>query len=211
MSLTSIDGPFLSRSSGEYLHTSAYLLSLISPVFYRMVCGHFQEKNTRQLNLECVDRASFQKLLSLACGVNDISVADLDELLALAALADRFGIPEVREAAEREAARLVTVTDCADLLRVATESGLPLLESACRRAALAQFTAVAATEGFAALAEEELGQLLEDDGLVAGGEEEVLEALLRWMCTGPDGRLRGIPLLDKVGILAQYGSNQHCK
>lgn len=163
-----------------------------------MVCGHFREGRTKELNLEGVERSMFQKVLLLACGVNGVWVSDMDELLALAALADRFGIPDVREAAEREAARRVTVAECADLLRVATEFGLPLVEAACRGLALSQFTAVAATEGFAELGEEDLGQLLEDDGLVAGGEEEVLEAVLRWMGGGPDGRIRGIPLLDKV-------------
>ena len=180
------------------MSTSACILSLISPVFHRMICGHFKEGSTKQLDLEGVESQLFQKVLKMACGVPEISVAGINEALQLAALADRFGMPDVRDAAEREAARHITVAECADILRTAAETGLPLVEAACHTFALTQFVAVAATDGFLALEEDEVLRMLEDDGLVAGGEEEVFEAVLRWMRGGPDGRLRGIALLDKA-------------
>ena len=77
------------RSTGTWLYTSAFLLSLVSPVFHRTLCGHFKEGTSKRLELECVSEPLFRKMMLLACGVEGVMAADLDELLQLAALADR--------------------------------------------------------------------------------------------------------------------------
>ena len=163
-----------------------------------MLCGHFKEGNSKRLELECVSEPLFRKMMLLACGVEGVMAADLDELLQLAALADRFGIPEVRDAVERAAEGRITVGECAALLNAAAGLGLSHVAAACHGVAAAHFDAVAATAEFEELGEEELGRLLDDDALAASCEEEVFRAVLRWMRAGPGGRLRGIALLDKV-------------
>jgi hypothetical protein len=72
------------------------------------------------------------------------------------------------------------------------------MEMCCRKLALERVEAVARTEGFMRLDEEQLGPLLDDDGLKETREEAVFEAVVRWTGMHEAGGMRGKGLLMKV-------------
>ena len=174
-------------------------MSLVSPVFHRMICGHFKERSSKRLELENVDQAEFAKLLELSCG-KTVSVGDLRDLMSLASLADLWQVLEVRDELEKEIVRRLTFGNCAELLSDALTMGLPAVASSSRNLALQNFCDFSQTVGFMSLKEDVLASLLQDDRLVAGSEEEIFETLVRWMKGGGEG-LRGLELLDKVDVL----------
>ena len=49
------------------MRVSGCLLSLVSPVFQKMVCGAFKEGTSKVVELDDVDGAGFVKVLRLAC------------------------------------------------------------------------------------------------------------------------------------------------
>ncbi len=142
-----------------------------------------------QLHLEGIAPHQLDALVRLGCGLEVTIPAELDEpaeLLELAAHAQRFLLDDVAAALEAELAhRHLRIDTCARLLAAAGRGGLRAAAAAARALALGSFEAVAATDGFLALGEQDLADLLADDALHApGGEEAVFRAAARWMRAG---------------------------
>jgi hypothetical protein len=177
------------RESGESDRASGFLLSLISRVWHRELCGGFREATERRLILEDVPPTAFRKVVGLACcagGGTAVATAGLGEVVELALLADRYEVVAVRDALEAAAVRCLTVHSCAPLLDARSSgASLAALSAAARAYALGNFEDLARTEGFMALGEEALGALLEADDLQAASEERVFEALVAWMTLTP--------------------------
>jgi hypothetical protein len=151
------------------------VLSLCSPVLHRAICGGFEECITKRINLESVDRQSFDEILSLWCGEASIlKNKDVDELFALAMLADRFEISDVGIALEDCIIRHMKAETCTDMLIRSESAGLRRVADAARRLAADQFERWCGTDALLRLPEPELTRVLDDDRLVARGEEPVL-------------------------------------
>jgi hypothetical protein len=177
------------RESGESNRASGFLLSLISRVWHRELCGGFREATERRLILEDVQPTAFRKVVGLACcagGGHAITTTGLGEVVELALLADRYEVVAVRDVLEAAAVRCLTVHSCAPLLDARSSgASLAALSAAARAYALSNFEDLARTDGFMALGEEALGALLEADELQAASEERVFEALVAWMTLTP--------------------------
>jgi hypothetical protein len=155
---------------------------MISLVWRTKICsGYSFIRSSRRLELEEDDASSFNAIIDLACGAAVDIVQGLDGLMTLGRVADKYGVEMVRAAVEEEALHHITATTCGELLAGAQASGLAMVERASRAVALEQFEALAGSDMFLELGEEALGMLLADDALRAGREEEVFEALVRWM------------------------------
>jgi hypothetical protein len=176
---------------------SGFVLSILSPVWKAKICSVFRFANKR-LDLTNEDAASFLTAVKLGCGHSMTLQGGLGELLDVGRLADMYRIEHVHQAVEWEAEQWLTVNTCGELLARSCNAGMPRLEKCCRELALERFEAVARTEGFMRLDEEQLGSLLDDDGLKATREEAVLEAVVRWMGAYEAGSVRGKGLLTKV-------------
>jgi hypothetical protein len=185
---------------------SSFLLSLISPVLHRMICGPFSERSQKKLRLVDTDATAFQTLMDLACGLQVLKIRDIAALTRLAALADRLQMVEVATALEDEILSLLSLSTCPELLSAASTYGLTRVVSCCHRLALSHFDELSRTREFSArLSANDLAALLDDDGLCAESEEQVFEAAVRWMRWGADGgrdgsggRLRGLDMLSKI-------------
>ena len=183
---------------------SGCLLSLVSPVFQKMVCGDFKEGSSKEMKLEDVNEGAFGKVLRLACS-ESVEVKDVAEAVELAQLADRYQMGLVAEELTEAVRRHLTVETCADVLSWSERGGPCVVEAMSRKMALMKFGEVAGTEGFMRMSEETLGSLLEDDRLAAEREEEVFEAVVRWMKGGTGGQ-RGAGLLRKVRFAQMEGT-----
>ena len=114
-------------------------------------------------------------------------------------MADCYGMTSVCREVEWQAERHLTVDRAAELLTRAVDGGLIRVRAASRKLALSQFESFAATAGFMGLDGEELGALLDEGCVEAEGEEQVLEAVARWIRGGgADQQLRGEGLLRKI-------------
>jgi hypothetical protein len=153
------------------------------------------------LQLEPKDALVFPKLVALGCG-KLATVASFSELLEVGRLADCYGVTSVCEAVEWEATRQLSIERAAEVLAGETTLGMVRLQDASRELALRRFEAFARTAAFVRLGEEELGSLLDADGLEAGAEERVLVAAARWMRAGAPGRGEGLLRQIRFGAMA---------
>ena len=188
---------FSSRSSHKTLKASGCLLSLLSPVWRAKLCRGFSKESRWQLKLEESDAANFGKILDLFSGLGT-EVAGIHELMDLGRMADQYGMDDVLSTVEDEAMRHLTIATCGDLYMGSGMAGMVRLEKASRLLALNNFDDFSKTEGFMALCEENLGDLLEDDGLRSDSEENVFEAVVSWIRNSENGRSRGDNLLRKI-------------
>ena len=166
-------GPFR-RCLGIPLQANSFLLCLCSPVLHKLICGSFTEGGRRRFELQEVSGSAFRDVLDVWCGADLGSERDVCRAMELGAVADRFQMTDVVSALEDAILRHLGVDTCADVLGRAGGAWLDRPREAARGLALGQFEAVAATAGFLRLDEATLGDLLEDDGLVAPAEDAVL-------------------------------------
>ena len=153
-----------------------------------------------RLDLGEEDPKLFSKLLDLALGDKVQLDGDnsMEDLLDLGGIADRFLIEPIRAEVEREAIKIIDSTTCARVLARTRGTGMLLLSAAARDHALQSFGEVAAAPSFVDLPADELLQLLQDDSLVAHGEDVVLDAVIRWAAAGPRNEAQAGPLLGAV-------------
>ena len=185
------------RSSGTSLRANGFLLSMLSPVLHKMVCGCFRESVSGRVELNDVEQTAFQQVIDLSCGKDGLEVKDITDIMLLESIADRFQMTEVEAELEDAILRNLSVNVCADMLLASARRGLQRVEAAAYKMALERFEQFAATEGFIRIGEDVLGNLLDKDELNASCEEQVFECLLRWMKAGRSG-LRGRHLLSKI-------------
>jgi hypothetical protein len=117
--------------------------------------------------------------------------------MAMASVADRLEMTEVRATIEKAIVGQLSVDVCGEVLMGSARLGLVQVEAGARVLALERFEEVAGTEGFMQMDEEAVGSLLDDNELCVSKEEAVLEAVVRWM-QGGGGELRGRGLLSKI-------------
>jgi hypothetical protein len=173
-----------------------FVLSLISPVFRRMI--HWEEKKRASraeagLFLTITLNDVFLPTLT-ACldyfytGTVKMSCHDLDQLIELGKLADLLDVSSLREAVVSAATRLITPVTCAQILQSARDGLLTDLEDKCTSFALRNLPQVTCTPCFLDLDEEVLDNLFADDRLTGFNEEALYEALLLWVAHGDPGR-----------------------
>ena len=182
---------------------SAFCLSLLSPVLRTMICeGCFRESTERQLQLDDEDERALRLTMELGCGgEGGVKVRDVMEMIGVGVIADRYQMVEVAAAAAEALARSVTVDSCGEVLGWSGGGQLPRAVSAARKLALKRFDTFSRSEGFMALQEDVLCDLVGDDELAAD-EEEVLEAVVAWIMHGSDeGRGEGLLREVRYGLM----------
>ena len=195
------------RSFATSLRFNGFFLCLCSPVLQKMLCGGFRESSTRRLELEDVNDEIFAEVLEFWCGKKLSDNEDVEHLLALAGIADRFQIGEIATSLEDYVVeRLLRTSTCADVLATGAALGLRRAEAAARRMALERFDEVAATAGFLRLDEDTTYSILSHDALGAASEESALEAAAWWIAAGEGGV--GLLRAVRFGLLGEqwFGS-----
>jgi hypothetical protein len=133
------------------------------------------------MELKDVDPTSFQCVLDLWWGRNNVEFESLRQLMKAAECAKRFQVTEVAAVLEAALVKQLSVDNCIEVLIGSGELGLERAEEAAEGLALGRFEEVAATRGFLRAGEEVVGALLDADCLAAQCEERVLECVVRWM------------------------------
>ena len=163
-----------------------------------MLCKLSRSGPFLRLNLgEKEDPAIFAKILDLATGVDVQLNGGMEELLALGIMADRFLIDPIRLAVERKAMTLMSPDSCMRVMCLTHGTGMLLLAAAAREWALHNFDDSAASPSLLDLPADLFLQLLQDDALVAHGEDTILNAVLAW-AAAPEHAALSAPLLCAV-------------
>jgi hypothetical protein len=161
-----------------------------------MLCGKFNENNEKKtLYIRDVDGNAFRKVMDMWYGKLDNVELALDDIPALASVADRFQISEVTSALDETTLLHLSMHTCSDVLNWSGEHGLRLSEQAARKLATERFNELVLTESFLRIDEEAFGKLLEDNYL-GTHEEAVWEAVTVWR--GAEGQARGRGLVKKI-------------
>ena len=185
------------RSSQITVRANSVLLSLASPVLYKMMFGSFRERTTRDLSLEDVDGEAFEQILNLWCG-KEGRAEQLSDVMVMASVADRLEMLDVFNVLEAAIIGELCPEVCAEVLISSRRLGLSLVEEKAWGMAVRRFDEVCRTAGFMTLDEETVGKLLEEDGLGVVKEEEAFEGLVGWMKGDAAGVLRGRALLRRI-------------
>ncbi|XP_075404785.1 kelch-like protein 35 [Tenrec ecaudatus] len=104
-----------------------------------------------------------------------------DEAAAVLALAERLGVPSLREACVRFLEGRLRAANSLALRRVAAAFSLASLAERCGRVLRQAFAEVACHADFLELAPDEVAALLADPALGVAREEAVFEAAMRWV------------------------------
>ena len=115
---------------------SAFVLSMVSPVLHRALCGSFRESEARRVELEEVDPVCFQHVLDLWCGMDGVEIDGVRQLLQTAHVAERFQVGELTWALEEAVLGQLSVDTCAEILGECGCLGLVRAEAAAERLAL---------------------------------------------------------------------------
>ena len=163
--------------------------------------------------LDDVDGSLFEDVLKVWCGMKVIRDFQLEGLMNMARLADRFQMIEIAMFLEDSIIKELQVDVCAELLMASKQLCLTKVEAAAHSMVKERFEDVARTSGFLELDAETLGLIMDEDELGLRKElglkkeEGALEGLVRWMKGGGGGGggLRGRELLQKVrfGLMDQ--------
>jgi hypothetical protein len=191
------------RSSECSEMVNGFILCMLSPVWKAKLCGEVGSQKRHELHFDSDEVSAFWKVLALGCGATVTVAGGIEELLGLGRMADRYQVEAVQRAVEDAVlSSHLCMESCGTVLASSAGSGLVRLEKTSRELALRNFDTFAQTEGFLELGEEQLGSLLDDDGLMSESEERVFEGLVRWMKRGSASasseELRGEALLRKI-------------
>ncbi len=168
------------RLSKTNWRSSGFLLSMVSPVIHKQLCGNFLEGHQKRIEICDVNEMDFRAVLDLWCGKLDCECDELEKVMQLASIADRFEITDLSLTLEAVIQRLLTVDNCCKLLAWSSRNGLRILHTAARSLALERFEELAGTAGFLQIDEDILDSLINDDELVVTGEESVFGAVVEW-------------------------------
>ena len=124
-----------SSDGGGSTRMSGFLLSLVSPVLHKMVCGAFKESASRRLTLGEMEERAFVRVVGLACGVASMEGGHVMEVVKLAKVADRLQMSEVVAELSGTICRELSVEVCAEVLGASGAWGLGEVEGRCRRMA----------------------------------------------------------------------------
>ena len=193
------------RADSETVGTSAFLLSITSPVWKFKLCGPFGT-HPKRLELKDGDDIPFKRLMDLVCGL-DVPSLSLEEAMQIGSMAAMFDVKDVCAAVEDAVLRRLGVSTCGDLLVQGMANGLHWLERESRALAVERFEEFVATDGFLRLSEEALASMLQGDLLRVEGAVRVREAVAWWM-EGPRDAAAESPVQRGESLQAHLRSLQ---
>ena len=155
---------------------NSFCLSLLSPVFHKMLCFNFKEKTNRQIKLDDWKEMALRTVMELACWCEEgVRVRGVGGM-SLEPLQTSTGWRQWSQAVVSS----VTVEMCCEVLHRSGGGQLPHSESTAWTLVPQHFKAVSLSRGFLGLKEEVMCSLVRDNKLAAE-ENAVLEAVVEWI------------------------------
>lgn len=161
------------------IHAHKVVLASISPYFKAMFTGNLSEKETSEVEFQCIDEAALQAIVEYAyTGTILISQDKVESLLPAANLLQiKLVLKECCTFLERQ----LDPGNCIGISRFAETYGCHDLYLAANKYICQHFEEVCQTEEFFELTNKELGNIISSDCLNVVSEESVFYALEAWV------------------------------
>lgn len=165
---------FISRFSAHRL-----ILAMASPVFDAMFTNDFKEKNQYEIVLNDVDGINLKILINF-CYSGTIAL-NIENVYGILKAASRFAFTEIESECGKFLTNNLSVANCLKILLIESFiQSKEVIESALCYAAL-NFIEIIETSEFVQLSSGPLLLLLQSDDLNVWSEEQVFNALVKWL------------------------------
>ncbi|XP_035683145.1 kelch-like protein 24 [Branchiostoma floridae] len=161
-----------------------------TPYFKVMFSSDFTERRSKVVQLHEIDSDGFSKILDfLYTGEIRISKDDVHNILQAAHMLQIDKITEYCRAFIKENYDL---SNCLSAMRLSDLYGFSDLREQARKDTLSNFSEVSQSEEFLTLSGQELLDLLTDKKLQVSGEENIVDAVIRWLDHDQENRRTAI-------------------
>eukprot|EP00292_Cryptomonas_paramecium_P008596 CAMPEP_0113698282 /NCGR_PEP_ID=MMETSP0038_2-20120614/22617_1 /TAXON_ID=2898 /ORGANISM="Cryptomonas paramecium" /LENGTH=280 /DNA_ID=CAMNT_0000621415 /DNA_START=32 /DNA_END=870 /DNA_ORIENTATION=- /assembly_acc=CAM_ASM_000170 len=194
--------------------TSAFVMSLCSPVLRTMFCGDFMEGSSKEATIEDLSSDAFEQAVDLWLG-KEICTTSLEKLVAVGDAADRFGMRNVCEQVQSVVLQTIgsDAKQCVEVLNYCENVLLDHVEDWARHTVMDTFHELCTSDKLCDASESVMAALFESDDLCIDKEEDLLELLARWQQCQQD-ELEGADLVGKVrfGLMdREYLESKACE
>ena len=176
-------------SSGKpVLSLSAHRVVLAAnvPYFRAMLTSKMQESGQRDITLMNVDGEGLKRILGFVyTGRLEITETSAQGILVTASL---LGLPEIVSACERFIAKRLGTANCLGIAEFARLHNLEALSSTAETYSFKHFSSISAKEEFLSLSVERVEELVSSNDITITAEEDVYEAVTRWIRHDLDSR-----------------------
>ena len=156
------------------------------PYFKAMLTSAMQESKLQDVTLKNVDGEGLKRAVGYAySGSIEISENTVQGVLTTASL---LGLPRIVSACAKFMTKHITVANCLGIREFSRLHELSDLSSAANKFAMSNFSKVWKAEEFLGLAVEELEDFVKSDQINVNSEEDVYEAVTRWLKSSPEER-----------------------
>ncbi|KFW86865.1 Kelch-like 41 [Manacus vitellinus] len=166
------------------------ILSACSPYFREYFLSEQSEEKKKEVVLDNVDPNILDMIVkylySASIDLNDSNVQDIF------ALASRFQIPSVFTVCVSYLQKRLAVGNCLAILRLGVLLDCPRLAFSARDFVSDHFVQICKEEDFMQLAPHELISIISPDSLNVEKEELVFEAVMRWVRTDKENRVKSL-------------------
>lgn len=166
------------------------ILSACSPYFREYFLSEQNEEKKKEVVLDNVDPNILDMIVkylySASIDLNDSNVQDIF------ALASRFQIPSVFTVCVSYLQKRLAVGNCLAILRLGVLLDCPRLAFSARDFVSDHFVQICQEEDFMQLAPHELISVISPDSLNVEKEELVFEAVMRWVRTDKENRVKSL-------------------
>ena len=159
------------RTSGARIKANSFLLSLISPVLHKMLCGQFVEGDRRRVTFPDIDERNFADVVDLWCGAESLDELSVAAMLQLGNTADRFLMTEVASALEEKVIDQMRLKECGLILGCSSGPWLDRAQATARRLATDWLQEAEAAGCLDGLDEGALESLRRDEIEIGAGSE----------------------------------------
>ena len=158
-----------------------------SPFFYNALNSDMKEKREGVIRLENTSKAAMEELIDyLYTGHVDVTQHNAFDLLEMA---DFFVIPSLKDVSSKFIAQTLSSSSCLMAYYSAVKYHCAELHKEARNFICTHFMSVVELEDFLNLSLEELEEWISSDELKVKGEEDVFQAIVKWL-EGKDCRER---------------------
>ena len=176
-------------------HCHRNVLAATSPYFRAMFTTALTERTQSEVELHEVEASAVERLINYAySGVVEISLCCAQSLLAVASL---FQVTPVMQACARFMEGQLDITNCVGIHYFAQAHSCMELADKAREHIEKNFVEVSAGEEWCGLSAGKLGELLASNELNVEKEEQVADALLRWLHHDVEAHRHDFPTLLK--------------
>lgn len=156
------------------------------PYFRAMLTSKMQESGQRDITLMNVDGEGLKRIVGFVyTGRLEITDTSAQGILVTASL---LGLPEIVSACERFIAKHLGTANCLGIAEFARLHNLPALSAMAEKYSFKHFSSICTKEEFLSLSVERVEELVSSNDITITAEENVYEAVTRWIWHDLDSR-----------------------